>query len=87
MGHAAVTGCAGFIGSRVTAELLHRGYRACVIDNSTTGSRENVAVVGSDVSLVEGHIRSCEHAPVATKGVDCEIHVAPCRECAPWMTR
>jgi UDP-glucose 4-epimerase len=51
-----VTGGAGFIGSHVTAELLRRGHSVRVIDNFSTGSRENLAAVGGEVELVEGDI-------------------------------
>ena len=71
-----VTGGAGFIGSHVTAELLRRGHSVRVIDNFSTGSRENLAAAGGDVELVEGDIRSYERTHAATKGVDCVIHLA-----------
>jgi nucleoside-diphosphate-sugar epimerase len=71
-----VSGGAGFIGSHVTAELLRRGHTVRVIDNFSTGSRENLAAVGGDVELIEGDIRSYERTHAATKGVDCVIHLA-----------
>ena len=55
-----VTGGAGFIGSHVTAELLRRGHAVRVLDNFSTGKRENLAAVVGDVALVEGDIRSYE---------------------------
>jgi UDP-glucose 4-epimerase len=54
------TGGAGFIGSRVTAELLRRGHAVRVLDNFATGTPENLAAVGGDVELVEGDIHSFE---------------------------
>jgi UDP-glucose 4-epimerase len=71
-----VTGGAGFIGSHVTAELLRRGHSVRLIDNFSTGSRENLAAVGGEVELIEGDIRSYERTHAATKGVDCVIHLA-----------
>jgi UDP-glucose 4-epimerase len=71
-----VTGGAGFIGSHVTAELLRRGHSVRVIDNFSTGSRENLAAVGGEVELIEGDIRSYERTHAATKGVECVIHLA-----------
>lgn len=38
-----ITGGAGFIGSHLSEELLARGHRVLVIDNLSTGSRENIA--------------------------------------------
>lgn len=71
-----VTGGAGFIGSHMTAELLRRGHAVRVIDDFSTGSRENLSAVGGEVELVEGHIRSYERTHAATRGVDCVIHLA-----------
>jgi len=71
-----VTGGAGFIGSQVTAELLRRGRAVRVLDNYSTGKRENLAAVGGEVELVEGDIRSYERTRAATQGVDCVIHLA-----------
>ena len=71
-----VTGGAGFIGSHVTAELLRRGHTVRVLDNFSTGRRENLAAVGGDVELVEGDIRSYERTHAATQGVDRVIHLA-----------
>ena len=42
-----VTGGAGFIGSHVTADLLRRGHAVRVLDNFSTGKRENLAAVGA----------------------------------------
>ena len=42
MPHALITGGAGFIGSHLTDYLLERGYQVSVIDNLSTGSRENI---------------------------------------------
>jgi UDP-glucose 4-epimerase len=40
--HAVITGGAGFIGSHVADALLTRGWRVSILDNLSTGMRENV---------------------------------------------
>jgi UDP-glucose 4-epimerase len=48
-----VTGGAGFIGSNLVARLLHEGYSVRVLDDFSTGRRENVE---KRAELVEGDI-------------------------------
>lgn len=40
--HVLVTGGAGFIGSHLCDRLLELGHRVCVVDNLSTGKRENI---------------------------------------------
>jgi UDP-glucose 4-epimerase len=51
-----VTGGAGFIGSHLVEELVHRGRRVRVLDNLSTGKREHLAPVLDPIELVEGDI-------------------------------
>jgi len=54
-----ITGGAGFIGSHVTEMFLARGYTVTIIDDLSTGKRENV---GASATLHELDIRSPETA-------------------------
>ena len=50
-----VTGGAGFIGSSITRRLVADGYAVRVLDNLSSGKRENLE--GVDAELVEGDVR------------------------------
>ena len=47
-----ITGGAGFIGSHLSDALVARGDSVVVLDNFTTGSRENLSGVASSVFVV-----------------------------------
>ncbi|HYJ36907.1 MAG TPA: NAD-dependent epimerase/dehydratase family protein, partial [Rhizomicrobium sp.] len=51
-----VTGGAGFIGSHLVTSLVERGFQVRVLDNLSTGSRDNLAHVRDSVDFVEGAI-------------------------------
>jgi UDP-glucose 4-epimerase len=58
---AVVTGGAGFIGSNLVDALLERGDDVTVIDDISTGRRENVAeALGRGARLIESDIRDTE---------------------------
>ena len=71
-----VTGGAGFIGSNVVDELLARGHEVRVLDNFSTGRRQNLAHVAGAIELLEGDIRSYERVHNAVRGIDVVIHLA-----------
>src|SRR5919204_2736616 len=71
-----VTGGAGFIGSHVTARLLEAGYDVRVLDNFSTGRRENLLDVADDIEIVEGDVQSDERAHTAVRGCDTVVHQA-----------
>jgi len=69
-----VTGGAGFIGSHVSRALLAAGHRVIVIDDLSSGRRENVPAT---VELKVLDIRSAEAARlVASSGVEILVHHA-----------
>ena len=49
-----VTGGAGFIGSNLVEDLLASGEDVVVLDNLTTGSRENLEGLSGDLKVIEG---------------------------------
>lgn len=70
-----VTGGAGFIGSNLVAALLHRGERVRILDNFSTGKRENL--VGLEAAeLVEGDICDPQCCRDAMRGVRYVFHQA-----------
>jgi len=71
-----VTGGAGFIGSNIVEELLKRSYSVRVLDNFSTGKRENLRGFGNDVELIEGDIRSYHIVRQAVQGIDTVLHQA-----------
>lgn len=71
-----VTGGAGFIGSHIVRRLLDDGRRVTVIDNLSTGSRDNLAEVLDRITFVEGDIRNPSDCDRACKGADAIFHLA-----------
>jgi len=72
-----VTGGAGFIGSHLVDALLADGeYRVRVLDNFSTGRRENLAHCSGSIQMIEGDIRDMEIVEEAVAGVDCILHEA-----------
>jgi len=71
-----VTGGAGFIGSNIVKELIYRGERVRVLDNFSTGKRENLAPFREhiDFEMVEGDVRSYHIVRDSVKGVDYILH-------------
>ncbi|NVO01744.1 MAG: SDR family oxidoreductase [Bacteroidetes bacterium] len=71
-----VTGGAGFIGSNIVKELLSRGKVVRVLDNFSTGKRENLDEFKSNPSfeLIEGDLRSYHTVRYATDGIDFVLH-------------
>ena len=70
-----VTGGAGFIGSHLAEELVRRGETVRVVDNLSTGKRQNLSHVPS-VEFIEGDLADLDVARRAVKGIDYVLHQA-----------
>ncbi len=71
-----ITGGAGFIGSNIAAELVKQGEEVRVLDNLSTGRRENIAALQDDIWLVAQDITDLEAIRPAFEGVDYVLHQA-----------
>lgn len=69
-----VTGGAGFIGSNIVEELVRRGERVRILDNFSTGKRENIALFLEDIELIEGDLRHLDTVRQVMEGVDYVLH-------------
>ena len=72
-----VTGGAGFIGSTVVRKCLDSGHEVVVIDNFSSGSKnefENLESLG--VKAIIGDIRDSESVANAMQGCDAVVHLA-----------
>ena len=75
-GIALVTGGAGFIGSHIAAALVSNGARVRIIDDLSTGYRENVADVGDDIDFVHGSVADENALRKALEDVELVFHEA-----------
>jgi len=75
MDRALVTGGGGFIGSNVARMLLDEGVNVRVLDDFSTGYRENLEPL-PDVEMFDGDIRNGELVDEAVKDCDVIFHLA-----------
>jgi UDP-glucose 4-epimerase len=73
---ALVTGGAGFIGSHLAQRLVALGHPVRVVDNLSTGFRENVEAIGPSVEFIEGDLRDRDVCEAAVRGAEVVFHVA-----------
>ncbi|MGQ9777601.1 MAG: SDR family oxidoreductase [Thermodesulfobacteriota bacterium] len=73
-----VTGGAGFIGSNLTETLLKLGHEVRVLDNFSTGKRENLIFddVYPFLEIVEGDICNLSDCKRAVRGIEYLFHQA-----------
>jgi UDP-glucose 4-epimerase len=74
--HYLITGGAGFIGSSLARALLARGDQVRILDNFSSGKRENVADFADKVELIVGDILDDAALTRALGGVEVVFHEA-----------
>lgn len=71
-----VTGGAGFIGSHLVDGILANGDRVRVLDDFSSGKRENLEHVRDRIELHEGDVSDAAACARAVEGVDYVLHEA-----------
>jgi len=71
-----ITGGAGFIGSHLAEGLVGQGHSVRILDNFSTGRKENLAAVTGKVEILEGDIRDRSMVRSAAAGMDFVLHQA-----------
>jgi UDP-glucose 4-epimerase len=74
-----VTGGAGFIGSHIVRKLLEQGNSVRVLDNFSTGKRENLEDIarqfnGNRFEVIEGDLRDAARVEEAVRNVEVIFH-------------
>ena len=72
----AVTGGAGFVGSRIVSQLIDNGAKVIVIDDFSTVSHANLPEDSSALEVVEGSVVDFELVQSALEGADIVVHAA-----------
>lgn len=79
MAYYLVTGGAGFIGSHIVEQLLEDGHRVRVLDNFSTGRKENLiygpSIDTSLMEIVEGDLRDSNVVNKVAEGVEGVFHI------------
>jgi len=71
-----VTGGAGFIGSHIASALAAAGARVRIIDDLSTGYRENLDEIGGDMDFVHASVADAEALKKAIEDVELVFHEA-----------
>jgi nucleoside-diphosphate-sugar epimerase len=75
-GIALVTGGAGFIGSHIASALASAGARVRIIDDLSTGYRENLEAIKGEVDFVHASLADEKSLRKALEGVELVFHEA-----------
>ena len=71
-----VTGGAGFIGSHIVEELMRGGASVRVLDNFSSGKRENLETFRGDLEILDGDLRDAQTVKSAMQDVELIFHLA-----------
>jgi UDP-glucose 4-epimerase len=71
-----ITGGAGFIGSHLADHFIQAGYEVVILDNLTTGSRNNLKGPGGNAKFVLGDIRNQDLVEALVNEADLVLHMA-----------
>jgi UDP-glucose 4-epimerase len=71
-----ITGGAGFIGSHLADHYVAKGDEVTILDNFSTGSKENIAQLAGKITTQGGDIRNVDLLEKLTKEADLVLHMA-----------
>ena len=71
-----ITGGAGFIGSHLADHFIQAGSEVVVLDNLTTGSKDNLGGLGGNAKFVLGDIRNQDLVEELVNDTDLVLHMA-----------
>lgn len=71
-----VTGGAGFIGSNLAEELIEQGAKVRILDNLSTGFRENLEEIKGDFDFIEADLNDDEKLEKSLEDVEIVFHQA-----------
>ncbi len=78
-----VTGGAGFIGSHLVDKLLELGHEVVVLDNFSTGRKENLSHVEKQIQIIECDLSISGHWAQHFSGVDFVFHLGALADIVP----
>ena len=71
-----ITGGAGFIGSHLADFYVAKGDHVTILDNFSTGAKENIAHLAGKITSQDGDIRNVDLVEKLTKEADLVLHMA-----------
>lgn len=71
-----VTGGAGFIGSHIASRLIKDGHDVRILDNLSTGNRDNMVSMAGKVEFIHGDVSDRATVEEAVDGIDVIFHQA-----------